>query len=102
MAVDGEVLPRACWETFALPEDARVEVLTAMQEDGRRVPDLSESDRTISMVGELGGQPQDASSAAPQDALTIAGRTLRSRLLLGTGRVSLAGVDGRGDRGERQ
>jgi sulfur carrier protein len=31
VAVDGEVLPRACWETFALPSDARVEVLTAMQ-----------------------------------------------------------------------
>jgi sulfur carrier protein len=31
VAVDGEVLPRACWETFALPPDARVEVLTAMQ-----------------------------------------------------------------------
>jgi sulfur carrier protein len=31
VAVDGEVLPRAYWETFALPEDARVEVLTAMQ-----------------------------------------------------------------------
>jgi sulfur carrier protein len=31
VAVDGEVLPRACWETFALPKDARVEVLTAMQ-----------------------------------------------------------------------
>jgi sulfur carrier protein len=31
VAVDGEVLPRACWETFALSEDARVEVLTAMQ-----------------------------------------------------------------------
>ena len=31
VAVDGEVLPRACWETFALPEDARIEVLTAMQ-----------------------------------------------------------------------
>ena len=31
VAVDGEVVPRACWETFALPEDARVEVLTAMQ-----------------------------------------------------------------------
>jgi sulfur carrier protein len=31
VAVDGEVLARACWETFALPEDARVEVLTAMQ-----------------------------------------------------------------------
>jgi sulfur carrier protein len=31
VAVDGEVIPRACWEVFALPEDARVEVLTAMQ-----------------------------------------------------------------------
>jgi sulfur carrier protein len=31
VAVDGEVLPRACWETFALAEDARVEVLTAIR-----------------------------------------------------------------------
>lgn len=31
VAVDGEVLPRARWEDFALPADARVEVLTAMQ-----------------------------------------------------------------------
>lgn len=31
VAVDGEVLPRACWAQFALPRDARVEVLTAMQ-----------------------------------------------------------------------
>jgi sulfur carrier protein len=31
VAVDGEVVPRAAWETFALPADARVEVLTAMQ-----------------------------------------------------------------------
>ena len=31
VAIDGEVLPRACWETFALAQDARVEVLTAMQ-----------------------------------------------------------------------
>lgn len=31
VAVDGEVVPRACWSEFALPEDARVEVLTAMQ-----------------------------------------------------------------------
>jgi sulfur carrier protein len=31
VAVDGEVVPRAAWELFALPEDARVEVLTAMQ-----------------------------------------------------------------------
>jgi sulfur carrier protein len=31
VAVDGEVLSRAHWTTFALAEDARVEVLTAMQ-----------------------------------------------------------------------
>jgi sulfur carrier protein len=31
IAVDGEVVPRTAWETFALAEDARVEVLTAMQ-----------------------------------------------------------------------
>jgi sulfur carrier protein len=31
VAVDGQVLPRACWEEFALAEDCRVEVLTAMQ-----------------------------------------------------------------------
>jgi sulfur carrier protein len=31
VAVDGEVVPRAAWESFALPEGARVEVLTAMQ-----------------------------------------------------------------------
>ena len=31
VAVDGEVVPRAAWESFALPDDARVEVLTAMQ-----------------------------------------------------------------------
>jgi sulfur carrier protein len=31
VAVDGEVVPRTVWETFALPADARVEVLTAMQ-----------------------------------------------------------------------
>jgi sulfur carrier protein len=31
VAVDGAVVPRGGWETFALPEDARVEVLTAMQ-----------------------------------------------------------------------
>jgi sulfur carrier protein len=31
VAVDGEVVPRACWELFALAEDARVEVVTAMQ-----------------------------------------------------------------------
>ena len=31
VAVDGEVVPRGDWESFALGEDARVEVLTAMQ-----------------------------------------------------------------------
>ena len=31
VAVDGEVVPRACWSAFALARDARVEVLTAMQ-----------------------------------------------------------------------
>jgi sulfur carrier protein len=31
VAVDGEVVPRAGWESFTLSEDARVEVLTAMQ-----------------------------------------------------------------------
>ena len=31
VAVDGEVVPRAAWSTFEVPEGARVEVLTAMQ-----------------------------------------------------------------------
>jgi sulfur carrier protein len=31
VAVDGAVVPRREWEGFALSEDARVEVLTAMQ-----------------------------------------------------------------------
>jgi sulfur carrier protein len=31
VAVDGAVVPRAGWETFAIPDGARVEVLTAMQ-----------------------------------------------------------------------
>lgn len=31
VAVDGEVVPRAAWEEFGLADDARVEVLTAMQ-----------------------------------------------------------------------
>ncbi|HWG09431.1 MAG TPA: sulfur carrier protein ThiS [Solirubrobacteraceae bacterium] len=31
VAVDGEVVPRARWGSFTLAEDARVEVLTAMQ-----------------------------------------------------------------------
>ena len=30
VAVDGEVVPRAAWQTFALAADACVEVLTAM------------------------------------------------------------------------
>jgi sulfur carrier protein len=31
VAVDGEVVPRAAWDVFRLPDDARVEVLSAMQ-----------------------------------------------------------------------
>ena len=31
VAVDGEVVPRAQWQSFALGAHARVEVLTAMQ-----------------------------------------------------------------------
>jgi sulfur carrier protein len=31
IAVNGEIVPRTAWETFALPQDAHVEVLTAMQ-----------------------------------------------------------------------
>ncbi len=31
VAVGGEVVPRAAWPTVALDEDARVEVLTAVQ-----------------------------------------------------------------------
>jgi sulfur carrier protein len=31
VAVDGEVVPRGEWPSFVLAEDARVEVLTAMQ-----------------------------------------------------------------------
>ena len=31
VAVDGEGVPRARWQSFALADDARVEVLTAMQ-----------------------------------------------------------------------
>jgi sulfur carrier protein len=31
VAVDGEVVPRAEWRSFALAEHARIEVLTAMQ-----------------------------------------------------------------------
>jgi sulfur carrier protein len=31
VAVDGEVVPRADWQSFALGEHARIEVLTAMQ-----------------------------------------------------------------------
>jgi len=31
VAVDGEVVPRAQWDSHVVGEDARVEVLTAMQ-----------------------------------------------------------------------
>ncbi|HTA12592.1 MAG TPA: sulfur carrier protein ThiS [Solirubrobacteraceae bacterium] len=31
VAVDGEVVPRADWSSYAVPEGAHVEVLTAMQ-----------------------------------------------------------------------
>ncbi len=31
VAVDGEVVPRTRWESYAVADDARVEVLTAMQ-----------------------------------------------------------------------
>jgi sulfur carrier protein len=31
VAVDGEVVPRARWNSYALADGARVEVLTAMQ-----------------------------------------------------------------------
>jgi len=31
VAVDGEVVSRSKWDTYTLPEDARIEVLTAMQ-----------------------------------------------------------------------
>jgi sulfur carrier protein len=31
VAVDGEVVPRAAWDSFALADGSRVEVLTAMQ-----------------------------------------------------------------------
>ncbi len=31
VAVDGEVVPRALWESLTVTEGARVEVLTAMQ-----------------------------------------------------------------------
>jgi sulfur carrier protein len=31
VAVNGEVVPKTGWETFALPEGAHVEVLSAMQ-----------------------------------------------------------------------
>jgi sulfur carrier protein len=31
VAVDGEVIPRAGWESCVLSDDARVEILTAMQ-----------------------------------------------------------------------
>ncbi|HYM46704.1 MAG TPA: thiazole synthase [Solirubrobacteraceae bacterium] len=39
----------------------------------------------IAATGQRNGAPPDAAPSAGEDALTIAGRTLRSRLLLGTG-----------------
>jgi thiazole synthase len=48
------------------------------------VTDPSEPNRTA-MVDAQDGRPHAAPSPAPEDGLTIAGRTLRSRLLLGTG-----------------
>jgi thiazole synthase len=49
------------------------------------VSDPTETASTTSSAGERNGSQPDASSAAREDTLTIAGRTLRSRLLLGTG-----------------
>jgi thiazole synthase len=49
------------------------------------VPDSSETASTRSATGDRNGPPPDTLPAARHDALTIAGRTLRSRLLLGTG-----------------
>jgi thiazole synthase len=49
------------------------------------VPDLSEPVATTSTPGERNGAASEAPLASPEDALTIAGQTLRSRLLLGTG-----------------
>jgi thiazole synthase len=54
----------------------------------RRVSDPSEPNQTATIVGERDGQPSDAFPLVPPDTLTIAGRTLRSRLLLGTGGFS--------------
>jgi thiazole synthase len=50
-----------------------------------RVTDPSDASQTTPIVGDRNGQSHDTSAAVPPDALTIAGRTLRSRLLLGTG-----------------
>jgi thiazole synthase len=46
--------------------------------------DLTGTDSTTSTASERNGLPSDAPSAGHEDTLTIAGRTLRSRLLLGT------------------
>jgi thiazole synthase len=48
------------------------------------VPDRSEPNQAT-IAGKRNGRPPEDFSSAPPDALTIAGRTLRSRLLLGTG-----------------
>jgi thiazole synthase len=51
----------------------------------RRVSAASERNRKTTSVGERNGKPHDVSAGPPPDTLTIAGRELRSRLLLGTG-----------------
>ncbi len=47
--------------------------------------DLTQPSATKSTARARNGSAPDGSPVAPEDALTIAGRTLRSRLLLGTG-----------------
>ena len=49
------------------------------------MPDPSENHQATSTVGERNGAQPQAPPAAIEDVFTIAGRTLRSRLLLGTG-----------------
>jgi thiazole synthase len=50
-----------------------------------RVPDPAQTLQTDSTAGERNGVQPRAAAAGPGDVLRIAGRTLRSRLLLGTG-----------------
>jgi thiazole synthase len=49
------------------------------------VPDPSEIHQATATGGEQNGSQPQTPPAAPEDVFTIAGRTLRSRLLLGTG-----------------